>query len=448
MDQVLECVARQLQAFQRATGANQYCVGFSGGLDSTVLLHAMKALSVEDGGNLRAIHINHGLSADSQQWSDWCAAICDGLQIDFQVTRVHLAPRPRQSMEAEARRQRYQAMAESLLPDEGLVLAHHLGDQAETVLLQLLRGAGPRGLAAMPWLSPLGRGWKLRPMLGLTRKQILQWAEDRKLSWVDDPSNQDEAMDRNFIRSRLMPLLENRWPGGSKALNRTARLCAETSDLLDELAGEDARKLADGRRIQISGLQALGPARARNLLRFAIRSQGLPVPPERQLRSGLSDLLQAGPDRQPDVSWAGGGLSRYRGWIYILPRGRHEYDCEAPEQTWFPPGAIQLGCVAGTLRGIEASGAGLSAAVAQGGLRVGFRQGGERIRPAGHAHSRKLKQLFQEAGVVPWMRRTTPLLWSGEELAAVGDLWIADWAKAKPGKPGVQIVWENHEALE
>ena len=448
MDPVLAGISSNLRKFLARGHAARFCVAFSGGLDSTVLLHAIKLIQDEQGGEIRAIHVDHGLSAESPDWAQNCAQQCQALGVQLNQVRLRINPQPRQSLEAEARRQRYGAFREGLQPGECLVMAHHGEDQAETLLLQLLRGAGTHGLAAMPWLRRFQPGWLLRPMLDLRRVQIREWAETRGLSWLQDPSNDDLQLDRNFLRARVVPLMLQRWPGAIKAMGRSARLAGESSALLDEIARQDEQKVSCDGRLSVAGMAELGPQRARNLLRYSLKNAGFPVPSEKQLRQGLADLLEARPDRQPRVSWAGGYLRRYRGRIHLLPAGTDEDHAPEAPGPWEPDEPLELGGLAGRLRCVPTRGAGLGPDCVKQGLRVSFRKGGERLRPQGHKHSRCLKKLFQQAGVVPWMRGRVPLIWSGDELVAVGDLWLSHGAAADHHEMGMVVIWEAHGSLD
>jgi len=419
-------------------------VALSGGRDSTVLLHAAATLEgIVPPGTLRAIHIDHGLQAQAVRWSEQCDALSARLGIPFETCRVDARARHGESPEAAARRARYAALGARLGSGDALLTAHHRDDQAETLLLQLLRGAGVAGLAAMPERARFATGWLLRPLLGLPRQALADYAAHHALAWCDDPSNEDTGLDRNYLRAVVLPALTARWPATAASLATSAGLCGEVSELLEECADADLAALtgdaADG-TLPVAALAALSGPRRRNLLRRWLRRQGLTTPGRRHLKRIEVEAIGAAPDRVPCVAWPGGEVRRYRGrLIAARPRAAIE---TAAVQAWDPDVPLKLGH--GTLLAVPVTGAGVAcAALSAGVLTVRHRQGGERLRPAGRAHSHPLKKLLQEAGVPPWRRAALPLLYIGEQLAAVADLWVvADFAAAA-GEKGLLLTWEE-----
>ena len=217
-----------------------WCLAYSGGVDSQVLLHLLSALNKTHGLNIRAVYIDHGLQQASKQWQQHCAKSCESLSIPFQSIYVN-AHAKGESPEAAARHARYGALAELISDDSCLLTAQHQDDQAETFLLQLFRGAGAAGLSAMPVYTKFSKGFHLRPLLGISQKQILDYAEHHQLSWVEDPSNQDHQYDRNYLRHSLMPLLKQRWPAIDKTLSVAAQQQAENASLINQLAQHDRK---------------------------------------------------------------------------------------------------------------------------------------------------------------------------------------------------------------
>ncbi|NLO80404.1 MAG: tRNA lysidine(34) synthetase TilS [Xanthomonadaceae bacterium] len=411
-----------------------YCVAYSGGRDSHVLLHLVAALRPRLGVPVRALHVHHGLQAPADDWVEHCRRICRELGIPLQVERVQCRAGPGISIEEAAREARYAAYERHLKVGEVLLLAHHQDDQIETLLLRLLRGAGVHGLAAMPPSRPLGRGLLLRPLLDVPLAAIAAYAEAQGLSWVEDPSNRDDAYDRNFLRNRLLPLLAERWPGYARPLQRAAALAREAADLLDALAEQDLRQCAAGDGLDLEALRLLTEPRQRNLLRCWLRRQGLRPPARERLQAGLKTLLEAAPDRSPELAWDGVRLRRYRNRLLL--------DTE-PEEVpapfaWDLASPLEL---PGWRWQVESViGAGLRAALRQRRVEVRFRQGGERCRLAGERHSRSLKKLLQERGIPPWERERLPLIYIDGELAAVADLWVCDGFQAAPGEAGLRLV--------
>ena len=425
--------------------ARRLVVGYSGGVDSHVLLHSLAIHRDRwPERRLAALYVDHGLQTASAAWGEHCGEVCRALVIPFRTLRVNARPAPGDSPEAAARRARYAAFAAELGPDAALLTAHHRDDQAETLLLQLLRGAGPHGLAAMPAAARLGQGWLLRPLLDLDRADLLAYAREYDLRWIEDASNADAGFDRNYLRHRVLPLLRERWSAVNRTLARSARWCAETADWLVQEAAADLARVVTHRPdgLHLPAVRELSAIRQRNLLRYWLRQRGLPVPDRRQLGQILHDGPTARRDRQPCIHWPGGEVRRYRDILYAMPPLASP-DVQRrlvwrPNANGYPP--LELPGI-GTLVLREAVGAGLRAsALANTALTVRFRQGGEHFHPVGRRHGQELKKLWQEAGVPPWERNRLPLVYRGEALLAVVGLGIAADAATAPGEPGWEPV--------
>ncbi|MBM4220674.1 MAG: tRNA lysidine(34) synthetase TilS [Gammaproteobacteria bacterium] len=421
------------------------CVALSGGRDSSVLLHALAGMRAEAGWQLRAVHVNHGLQPAAGDWVRHCEEFCATLGVPLAVRRVRPQTDGGSGIEAAAREARYEAFAAELGPGEWLLLAHHEDDQLETVLLHLLRGSGVTGLAGIPAGSDFAGGRLCRPLLGVSGASIAAYARLHALGWIEDPSNADVALDRNFLRARVIPPLRMRWPAAARAAGRSARLAAEAAELLADLARVDAQAVMQGETLNLEPFRGLGETRQRNLLRHLVRQRGWPMPPEQRLAAGLRQLLDARPDRHPVLAWSGHSIRRFRERLYLVEAdpGVHPDG----SRSWNGEGSLQLGALRGELRLQPATGAGLARQVVDGGLQLAFRNGGEAMRSGGDAHHRSLKYLYQKHAVVPWMRSHIPLLYAGRELAAVADLWLADWAMARPGEPGALVSWTGHAAI-
>lgn len=412
------------------------CVGFSGGLDSTALLHAAAALAARDGIPVRALHVDHGLHAASAAWADACRRACADLGVDVEVRAVRIAKGAGASLEAEARAARYAAASAALAKGERFVSAHHRDDQLETVLIQLLRGAGVAGLAAMPPRSRLGPGWLLRPLLHVARAELAEYADRQRLAWTPDPMNADERFDRAYLRKRVVPAILGRWPAAPATVARSASHLAEAARLLAGLAADDAGPLLDDGRLAVEGLVGLPRERQVNVLRWWLREQGLPPPPAARLGAGLPALLEARPDGRPSLRWQGGEIRRYRGRLYALS----PLPARARGAAIYSGAGVELGAGLGNFTLIAGD---------EGGIRLppgaevtlGFRTGGESLRPHPGRPRKRLKDLCQEAGVVPWMRDRLPLVFVGGRLAAVADLWIDTEFAARAGASALQPVW-------
>ncbi len=430
-------------------GDARLVVAFSGGLDSTVLLHALR--QGRGAGQLRAVHVNHGLHADAAAWAEHCRKLCAAWNIPFACLTVAVATKGGDGPEAQARAARYAALAANLKNDEFLVTAHHQQDQLETVLLALLRGAGVHGLAAMPARRQHQGMTLVRPLLEFTRTELEAAATAAGLHWLEDPSNLDASFDRNYLRHQVVPLLEQRWPAAARSAARTARLAADAMSILDELAAADCGSALRGACLQLACLRSLRAARQRNLLRWICRRLDLAVPSETQLDDALQSLLCDRPDAEPLAAWPGVRIRRYRDWLWFYSESNDPGAPAAAEHAdvrhWNPRTTLHLGPVRGNLRLAGESEPGIAAEYVAGDWQVRFRAGGEQLRPGPRAHRRDLKKLLQEAGVLPWMRGHIPLIYLDDQLLAAGDLWLNADHPAVAIHGGTALQWRDHAAL-
>ena len=397
------------------------CVAYSGGLDSTALLAAL-ALGSRARPQLRALHINHGLHAGADACAAHCQSFAQRVGVPLTVIGVEV-PRTRgASLEAQARATRYAALARALHPGEVLLTAHQADDQAETVLLQLLRGAGVAGLAAMPPLMRFAAGSLARPLLERSRAELAAWVQERRLAWIEDATNADERLDRNYLRRQVLPRIRSRWPAAAHALARSARHAAQAQRLLEELGRADVNKCADGADLSVPALRALTPERRANALRVWIARGGWPLPDARRLAELAGPVLAARADANPTVAWGGVVARRHADRLGIhAPRAALADE----ELAWAWRSAAQLALPGdlGTLT-LEADARGpIDLALLPAELAVRWRRGGERLRPRGGGPSRALKTLLQEAEVPPAERARLPLIFAGARLLAVADRW-------------------------
>jgi len=419
----------------------RYRVALSGGADSVALLHAFGQLrETLAPAQLSAVHVHHGLHPAADGWELRCRRLCADLGVALDVLRVDARAVPGESPEAAARRARYGAMADLLGAGEALCTAHHRSDQAETLLLQLMRGAGPAGLAAMPAFAPFGKGWLARPLLDETPQALRDYLARHAVQWVEDPANSDGRFDRNYLRHEILPRLEARWPGVQRTLARAADHQADSAAIAEALAGLDlaaARGPLSG-TLSVAALEQLPGARARNVLRAWVSEQGLPVAGAAHVRCILTELVTARGDATPLVSWPGAQVRRHRGALHAsTPMPPHD---ASRVIRWTPGDALALGH--GQLEATAAEGRGLSVERCAGArVEVRFRQGGERFRPAGRGHSAPLKKLLQSTGVPPWLRDRIPLIYVDGELAAVAGLWVGEAHVVREGRPGWLLHW-------
>jgi tRNA(Ile)-lysidine synthase len=389
-----------------------------------------------------AVHCDHGLQDVSADWAVHCRRVCDGLGVPLVSERVTVRGAAGEGREAAARRARYALFEQVLGAGEYLLTAHHKDDQAETLLLRLLRGSGVDGLAAMTQCRAFGAGRLLRPLLGFSREQLAAYALEQRLDWVEDPTNAEIHADRNFIRLQVLPLLAQRWPGVAASLAHAAQQQGEAARVLEELAAGDLSAACAGGRPRVEILRALPRARVHNLLRYWIRMHGLSVPGRARLVAGVDALLSAAGDRAPALEWVDGAVRRYRECLYLTPPLPSP---SADEWQWDGKGPLEISEL-GTLSA-EAAAPGEGVAVPPEGFRVRLRRGGERCRPKGCGRERTLKNLLQEQGVPPWERERLPLVYAGERLAAVSDLWICEGFAPPRGKAGIVMRWTPRRDL-
>ena len=425
--------------------ARGYVVALSGGADSLALAAAAAALRASQVTlPLRAVHVNHGLQSAAENFSAVCERACAALGLPLQLLTLAPAATAGYSLEEWAREARYAALAANLQPDECLLTAHQREDQAETFLLQALRGAGLAGLAAMPARARFGAGWHLRPLLGVARQALKQYVAARGLDSVEDVMNADLRFDRAYLRDAVWPTLVRRWPGAAEVLVRSA---AHVADGWGELRAEIARDLArarDGDALSLTELRHLSDARRREVLRAFIESRGVRAPPRARLLEALRQMQEARADAAPLVCWDGQALRRYRSRLYLtaarLPVLR------ATSWDWHESPGVELGEGLGRLRLVSRPGA-LDAARLAYPLRIDVRYGAETLRIERGGHARALRHLLQSAGVVPWWRDSLPLLYSGDALIAVADMWRAAEYCVTPEQDGLAPQWQHGPAL-
>ena len=411
-------------------------VAFSGGLDSTVLLHQLVLWRAQNPElALRAIHIHHGLSPQADSWVQHCESVCAQWQVPLVVERVQLED-DGLGIEAQARRARYQAFAQTLLPGEVLMTAQHLDDQCETFLLALKRGSGPAGLSAMGESSPFAGTQLIRPLLAQTREALEAWVRQHELCWIEDESNQDDAYDRNFLRLRVTPLLQQRWPHFAQAAARSAALCAEQESLLDELLANDLADCVTAQgTLLLAPLMMMSGVRRAALLRRWLAGVNAPMPSRDGLERIWQEVALAREDASPCFRLGEYEVRRYQSQLWWVKSvdGQSEtvipWSCrETPLTLPAGLGSVQL-ISAGELRMPQAGEAISIRFKAPGVLHIVGRNGG-----------RKLKKIWQEQGIPPWRRDTTPLLFYGETLIAAAGVFVTREGAAVD-EEGMSLIW-------
>lgn len=415
------------------------CVGLSGGRDSVVLLHALSRLRTgcDQPFELSAVHVNHRISPHASAWADFCAELCARLDVPLEIVCVDVPRSGGEGLEAAARHARHAVFAARCT--DWLALAHHRDDQAETVLLNLLRGAGIAGAAGMLAERPQASGPVLiRPLLDVPRSALDDYAAAHGLQWIDDESNDDLHFRRNYLRRDVLPQLEEKFPGARKSLARAASHFAEGAQLLDELAAIDrAAVTSPAGRIVLLGFNALAPSRARNLLRHEWLAAGFRAPDVRWIDEALKQLASADELAETCLETRDGKLHVYRGELYVVGRVP---DAPALPLAW--DGEFELPWAGGRVRFEPVVGRGIRRALLTAGdVFLKARQGGERLQLQANRPRRSLRNLLQEAAMPPWERGRLPFLWCGDRLLWVGVLGVDAGAACATGEEGILPVW-------
>lgn len=425
-----EYLTQQLTQFAQQHNITTWILAYSGGVDSQVLLHLLQHLKI----NISAVYIDHGLQAQSTDWAEHCRQQCLQFNIPFQAIKVNGAAAKGESPEAAARLARYAALKNLIQKNTGLLTAQHQDDQAETVLLQLLRGAGAAGLAGMPTMAKFAEGWHARPLLNVSQQSILNYAQVNHLSWVEDPSNQHVSFDRNYLRHNIIPNMLQRWPALNKTLCGFSQQQAENTQLLNELAELDLTTLQIEKAcLNINLLNQLSDARLRNVLRYWLKKIVSPaknsVPSRAILEQIVKQIKTPSHDTAVLVSWAKCEVRRFRDKLYWLKKTQHD---ASKIYCWNTEDVLVLESIGKkfSFNPIKTDEKNipfvLNTDVLKKSISIRFRQGGEKIKPAGRDGSHDLKSLFQEASVPIWQRDKIPLLYLNEELIAVIGFWLAD----------------------
>ena len=417
-------------------------VAYSGGLDSSALLHGLATEPSARERGLRAIHVDHGLQTSSSEWISVCKRVCAALDVPITVLSVEVERSSGFGLEAAARRARFSAMQSAMSDGEIVAFAHHRDDQAETVLLKLLRGAGPEGLSAMRMLRQFGKGHAWRPLLGTSRATLRSYAGQVGLDWISDPSNADTLIDRNFLRMDVLPLVRKRWPEADASISQSADWIRAAADYIEAESN-----------LALARVQGLDPATLRYrqwlelpdalrdpVLRRWLRAIDLPEPNRYQVGELVRQLAEAAEHKLPCIRWPGAEVRRYRNLVYALR------PLQLPEARWcksWDGKALELPAGLGRLRLVDSKGQDLALSPEQP-IHVRFRRGGEALRLAANGYTRDLRDLFQESGIPPWQRGRIPILVDAEkQLLAVGDLWVSDVGRCYFAQHACHLVWEH-----
>jgi len=476
------------KSLQNIPNSNNYFVAFSGGMDSSLLLVlASRYLSECRQASVVAIHVHHGISDHADLWQSHCEKVCGRLGVELIVRQVSLVSK-KKGVEEAARAARYSVFEQILPSDAVLLQGHHQNDQAETVLLRLMRGAGVKGIAGIPKTRALNSTQINRPFLDVPRSELLRAAKALELEWVEDDSNTSYDYDRNFIRHEIIPKLEGRWERAVNRLAVSADHCSESAELEEALANIDLDGITQnlyGSALSIAGLIQLPLSRQRNAVRYWLQHQGVGFPGEKRFQRIWTELLVARDDASPLIEWSLGAVRRYRNSIFLLSlndlnarsdfRSSNISICSGSQL----PGAgrsvakgegvlfeqqimdrpYSLRIIDSLVNGVESGSVESEACLnklliklpsSNEQIAVKFRQGGEVFKPVGKAHHRPLKKWFHDCNVPPWLRDSVPLLYYNECLVAIGDLLVSDGFQGESGSANLEISWGqklNHNQL-
>ena len=437
-----EILKQQIQAHN----IKKICVSLSGGVDSIVLLYALNQ-SLGKGSSIRAIHINHNLAKDSESWADFCKKTCDQIQIQIDIHSVKVSTKEGFGIEAAARKARYHKLQRSIEEGEWLMTAHHQDDQLETVLLRMARGTGVEGLQGIQKKFNFGKGKILRPLLNVSKDEILGYAREKKLDWVVDTSNQETYFDRNFLRMKVIPTLKERWPAFSSSVSRLSDISTQTSTLLKELAEQDLGFNYPIKNLDTGVFKNKSIGRVINIIRFLILKNKMSVPSMKVLNSGVNTLLNP-KSVNPSMVWDNYCIKRYLNRLYFLQLSELQPNQSNKLMNWSINKPLMLDENGSILAATMAKGQGLSLKKCNKNLDVQFRKGGESIRPVGHKITKKLKKLFQEDHILPWTRDKIPLLYKKNELVGVGDLWFNQNYIASAEEDGFLVNWSRKISIK
>ncbi|MBL4584351.1 MAG: tRNA lysidine(34) synthetase TilS [Pseudomonadales bacterium] len=461
--QVEDCSQQLRAVLLEYPSLNNIHVAYSGGMDSHILLliaqQALQLIQLDSAFSdrtlsLNAVHINHQLQRESNQWQAHCESVCGELGIALVCESIHVVTGQGFSIEEQARVQRY-SVFEHILGDSGILLmAHHLDDQMETMLMRLLKGAGATGLAGIPQRRAMGCSLVLRPLLSVSRDQLLGFATLQNLSWIEDPSNASVKYDRNYLRHDVLPLLEQRWPGYRKTWSRTAGVFSDYANLAEQVAQQDYANAkgdelgaagASVSQLQVAPLLQLDRFRQQNVIRHWLGLNGTNKPEHGWVETIIDEVIGAAADAAPLFEVSVWQVRRYNGAIHFLLRSEFgepsSFDSSVNvEWDLKQPMCLNGNGILNIENTLEEGSQRLTLPTTQR-VSVRYRQGGERCHPSGRSGSRTLKKLLNEYRVEPWLRSRVPLIYYDEELVAVANYFICEGFAAGDLEPGVLLNW-------
>ncbi len=427
---------------------SRIAVAYSGGLDSSVLLHSLSGIP-EYKERVYAIHVNHGLSPNSKSWIKHCEKFCNDLGINLISLKIDL--KSSKNSENLLRQARYKALISCLKKGDVLCTAHHQDDHIETVLFRILRGTGIKGLGGIEKYSQMKGTNLIRPLISYSRKDLLDYANKFKVNWIEDESNEDVSISRNFIRKKVIPGLKNdNWPEYKNSISYLSVKAKEANEILDEIGHLDLKVCASESldRISIHKIKELSHARALNVLfTWLVMNTHLGIS-NKITDQVYKSIVLASENSNPVVTFGKKGevgsfqIRRFNNFLHHLPLARVESLSNKKVWKWNTDNPLEL--PTGILSKQVSLGKGISSHLTEPGISIKGRVGGERCKPEGRSKSQKLKKLFQEYKVPPWVRDRIPLVYVGDQLAAVSDLWVCEEFVAKKDERGIVLSWSDN----
>ncbi|ORU89676.1 MAG: hypothetical protein A6F71_01575 [Cycloclasticus sp. symbiont of Poecilosclerida sp. M] len=415
-------------------------IAYSGGVDSHVLLHVCAKIQVVTK-NIRfsVISVDHGLHEASARWLEYCEKTADELGLEFKGAKVCVDTIKQDGVESAARKARYAAIKEFVDEHTVLLTAQHQDDQAETLLLQLFRGCGVQGLASIPPMAQFGSGFIARPFLNFGREEIVEYANKFKLKWLEDPSNTDISLNRNYLRSEVIPVIKKRWGAFSKTTSRTAEHCAEASSLL----AATYEHLIDKENLAVFNLQAIEGKSGevqRAIIRHWLFSNDINALSTKQMEQLLNNVIAVDDEKQPVLKVTDYEVRRFKNRLYLLkalPEMMPNLSIE-----WMGD-VCQLPEPIGELKKVVRVGCGVKKECWDRRVTIKFRNGGENIKILGRSGTQKLKNLLNQKSLPFWVRERVPLVYIDDKLAAIANFWVAEEFQAGEDDNAFEISWSH-----
>ena len=428
------------QAIQKLVTSNskntEFLIALSGGLDSCVLLHALAKFRTDNEIKLKVLHVNHQLQKMADEWVEFCQSKVTALGLNCEIEVVSIEKNTGDSLEALARHARYGVFKKYMQTNTCLLTAHHADDQFETFLLQLFRGAGPKGLSAMALQKSFGRGQHARPLLALSREQLEDYALKNEIQYIQDPSNAEIQFDRNFLRNQIIPQIKARYPNVQKSVGRSVQHIATEHFILDALLNDKLHELLIENTLDLSKWLLIEHDLQILLLRKWISDSQMQLPSTKILQDVLLQLKHAHGESKTVITWADVEIRAYSQRAFLLVKIDEDVYRKPANSLISKSEIVELPENYGALSFNFDADHPLQ-------LSLGFRSGGEKLRLPKHRHHVSLKQLCQKNRVLPWMRSRIPLLFDGDVLVAIGDLWLnADWLDEQK-LPNFSVHWAN-----